>query len=274
MQLADTIGDPYANTCAVDKTGSLQFDTTVHDSSIAQGGFVPEQHGNSSEAATSKMDNSSSMLHRNEQQSHIDSGITHQIQTNLGSCNEMNIDMHNGSNLSASQNIQIVDPMTNLPSYNQHQESHSNTTMATKNSGDSMGPSMGVYTPDSATNSVHSLHGSNGNSGGGMNSSYASQNSTVCSGEVGAHGHGHGREELRSSAPGGLLGSGLLPIHLPLPRLGGVVHVRAVQGVQDASPDADAPLVRCLERVAAVAVALRSEGMVQGHVRRLRLRLL
>merc|ERR1712051_779651 len=51
-----------------------------------------------------------------------------------------------------------------------------------------MGPSMGVYTPDSATNSVHSLHGSNGNSGGGMNSSYASQNSTVCSGEVGAHG--------------------------------------------------------------------------------------
>ena len=188
MQLADTIGDPYSNTCAIDKTASLQFDTAVHDSSIAQGGFVPEQHTNSSEPPTSKMDNSSSMLHRNEQQSHIDSGITHQIQTNLGSCNEMNIDMHNGSNLSASQNIQIVDPMTNLPSYNQHQDSHSNTTMATKNSGDSMGPSMGVYTPDSATNSVHSLHGSNGNSGGGMNSSYASQNSTVCSGEVGAHG--------------------------------------------------------------------------------------
>merc|ERR1739844_78181 len=81
--------------------------------------------------------------------------------------------------------MQMSDNLTNIQQYSQHHENQATTSLPSKGS-DSLGPSMGVYTPDSATNSVHSLHGNNSNSSTGvLVPSYGTpQSSTACSGDV------------------------------------------------------------------------------------------
>ena len=104
------------------------------------------------------METSSAGIIVNQQQAQLDSGMSHSISTNMDSCTHMNMDMNNVNGIPTNPNLQMTESLANIQPYNQHQERQSNTVIPIKSS-DSLGPSMGVYTPDSATNSVHSLHG-------------------------------------------------------------------------------------------------------------------
>jgi hypothetical protein len=194
MQLENPVSDQYVHKLDVVKSSVISFDqndTSSQNSSIAPPNYISEQPNNSSNILSTKISNemeSSSagiIVNQQQQQAQLDSGMSHGISTNMDSCAHMNLDMNNVNVIPTNQNLQMTDPLTNIQSYNQHQERQSSTAIPMKGS-DSLGPSMGVYTPDSVTNSVHSLHGNNSNSSTGvLLTAYGTpQSSTACSGDL------------------------------------------------------------------------------------------
>ena len=184
MQLVNPVEGQYLHKPCIDKNSAMQFDpneTHAQSVSMASVNYGVEQIRNNEMEST----NSDLIPNQQQHQSAINNGMGQNISTNMDTCTNLHMDMSSGADLTNSQNIQMSDNITNIQQYNQHHENQATTPLPSKNS-DSLGPSMGVYTPDSATNSVHSLHGGNSNNSSAvLNTAYQTpQNSAGCSGEV------------------------------------------------------------------------------------------
>ena len=180
MQLINPVENQYPNKVDVVTNDVMNFEqNTTHVQTAAMAAVNYEQHQSRNSGAHS------GLMSSQQHQTTANNEMGQNLSTNLEACSNLHMDMHNGAELSNSQNIPLSDNLSNIQNYSQHHDSHSSTPLPSKNS-ESLGPSMGVYTPDSATNSVHSLHGvSNSNNSGVLNSAYTTpQNATGCSGEV------------------------------------------------------------------------------------------
>merc|ERR1719414_2149170 len=176
MQLVNPEEGQYPHQTVVDKENSMHFDpNNSHTQAVSMASVNYEQ----------EQSNSGLMSSQQQHQASIDNSMGQNISGNMDTCSNLHMGMSNNADLSNSQSMSISDNMTNIQNYNQHHDGQ-NTTSLSSNNADTLGPSMGVYTPDSATNSVHSLHGGGSNTNSGvLNTSYATpQNATGCSGEV------------------------------------------------------------------------------------------